>query len=852
MPVYDKVIDPELDPGGGGGWDPPGVLYVDVFSQTKTTTPGKTYVASITLGLPSSTATVYLLVNGTRITCPLTSTMTRFEVAAIATETTTKMSIQVVSTQAGLVFYANEAQFEEGLIASTYHAGTLAKQVTVDEDGVVTFAAAPAGAAAIVWSGAAVSPTVVNELSTLWGKDLLRSIAFVQSSDVVIMTHKTTPPQWLGRYSDYGWVLQGFPNYAGPFEDINTDVTKTISLSAVGTKGVDITLTAAVALFTPSDIGKPFKIEPKDGNKPWFASETGLTAGMYRSQGGRNYTLDATGGGTAGTVRPTHLSGSVSDGLLSWTYHDQGFGVAIIKSIGTGNPSTTAVATVVIPFAATAASYNWSRGAWGLDTGYPGTVAWHQQRLVMAGSTNFPNTFWTSRSGAYKDFGTSNPTTDDDGITFRLDSAQVNGITAMMSFGALVAASEGGIWAIGDKTPLTGANKSADMQGFRGAAADIPLLGAGNAVLYVQDKMNIVRDLSFEWASNTYNGNDLNSASSHLIIGHKIKEWCYQPSTCMIFAIREDGVLLTCTYQREQNIQAWSRNDTQGLFESCCCVSEGDEDPVYVSVLRGTERHIERFAGRLVTDVRDGWFLDDAIKYDGLVTDITLQITLNSSTGVYTAVGSSASTFSAGDVADQIAILEPTTRVVYRFTVSAVATGSSATVVPIGTPLAAHIGTTISEWYWARNVFYGAQHLDGKACGVLADGAYIGEVTVSSGSFTLTNPAYKVLIGLRYNCDLEPVPVNFGEQNLPKKRLVSGLSIMGDETWVFKAGRDKDHLFQMKTKVGIYDDPVIMEQGIKPMNITNSWDDKGRTFIRVDEPYPVSIQAIIPEVTIGG
>jgi hypothetical protein len=79
----------------------------------------------------------------------------------------------------------------------------------------------------------------------------------------------------------------------------------------------------------------------------------------------------------------------------------------------------------------------------------------------------------------------------------------------------------------------------------------------------------------------------------------------------------------------EQQVAAWHQHETEGAFESCCAVPEGDRDVLYVIVMRtieGVERHyVECMHDRRLTDdPGDAFFVDSGMTYAGVpVTVIT-------------------------------------------------------------------------------------------------------------------------------------------------------------------------------------------------------------------------------------
>jgi hypothetical protein len=256
---------------------------------------------------------------------------------------------------------------------------------------------------------------------------------------------------------------------------------------------------------------------------------------------------------------------------------------------------------------------------------YPQCVTYHQQRRVFAGSNNEPGTVRTTQTGYLSNLDKSVPSRDDDAITFTLAARQVNEIRHLVPLTALIALTSGGIWTIkgGDgKDAITPSSIEATMQTARGAS-HVPPLTVGSTVLYVQDKGSVVQDLGYQWESDSYSGNDLSVMAAHLFRGHEIEEWAYaEVPFSLVWAVRSDGTLLGLTYLREHQVVGWHRHDTtNGVFESVACISEGDEDAVYVIVKRtlngATKRFVERMASRVVTDQSDWFFVDCGLTYDG-------------------------------------------------------------------------------------------------------------------------------------------------------------------------------------------------------------------------------------------
>lgn len=49
-----------------------------------------------------------------------------------------------------------------------------------------------------------------------------------------------------------------------------------------------------------------------------------------------------------------------------------------------------------------------------------------------------------------------------------------------------------------------------------------------------------------------------------------------------------------------------------------------------------------------------------------------------------------------------------------------------------------------------------------------------------------------------------------------------------------------------------YNDPIPLVSGISEIRISTQWDEAGRVYIQQPDPLPLTILALIPEVTISG
>jgi len=301
-------------------------------------------------------------------------------------------------------------------------------------------------------------------------------------------------------------------------------------------------------------------------------------------------------------------------GVVSVTITNAGIGYAAAPTIAFSSGSAAATATVS-----------------DLNVGYPLVPAFCQQRLWFLGKSSAPQSFEASQPGSFYNFDIYNPITADAAISGQLVSGQLNTIRAAVPVSAgLVVLSDRQSWLIngtgGAGSPISPIEIVANPQVYNGIS-DVPPIVAGGDILYVQAKGSIVRNLDYNFYTNKYTGTDISVISSHLFYGYTVLEWAWSEEPFkLVWAVRDDGALLTLTFLKEQEFIAWTHSVTDGDFKSVCSIVEGtdyaDVDAVYFVVERTvngqTLKYVERLADRIYPNgVEDAWCVDSGLDYDG-------------------------------------------------------------------------------------------------------------------------------------------------------------------------------------------------------------------------------------------
>lgn len=517
------------------------------------------------------------------------------------------------------------------------------------------------------------------------------------------------------------------------------------------------------------------------------------------------------------------------------------------------------------------ATPNWAFGAWGGSERYPACSAYFQQRHCFAGSYGHPQTVWMSKTGNYSDFGVSSPILDDDSVTFTVASSAIDGIRSMLTMDKLALFTMGGNWVTsgGQSDAVTPGDVVAKLQNYYGSSNLAPL-GVGNAALYY-GKSGTIRDMSYEFAADSYVGNDLTVMANHLLVDKTILEWTFQQAPFpIVWMVRSDGVLLGMTYLREEKVVGWHRHDLTGTVESVCVVNECGEDHLYLEVKRtingSTVRYIECIYPR-VDDEYEACFVDAASTYDGRNTTSTT-VTI---TGTYTAGGTvtitaSAAIFTAGvsEAGDEI-VLESPAGTYFRLLLGSGTAGTTvrtATVGAVALPAALQ-STALSTWAFARRTFTGLTHLANTAVSVLAEGTYATGTVSAGGVLTLANctpvlgPAFVMTVGLPITAGLEPLRVTVpGPQGplLGEKKLISTVQLLVENSRSFYISNNSAGTFYeatVKTAEDLFTS-VTQGTGVVEVNLASTWNTNGSFYLKHTKPYPLSITALLPNVEVGG
>jgi hypothetical protein len=743
------------------------------------------------------------------------------------------------------------------------------------------------------------------EIVTPYQEDDLADLQYVQSGDVVTIVHQSYAPRELRRAGHDSWTLEEIsfePSIDRPTGITGTNPNNgstqiryavtavkedTYEESLVGagaektitgaTKANPVVITCTGHGFATNDVvrikdvggmvelnGNTYTVTVINANSFSLNGVNGTGYTTYTS-GGKAWSdyvwasVDiATAPSSAApiTVSWTAVAGAVEYNIYRTKNGVYGF-VGTVPAVAVGNPSfvddgvepdTTDTPPVYRnPF----------------ESAYPGAVAYTQQRLAFGATEDQPEKIWLSQTGNFHNFNIRSPIQDDDAVTFSVAGRQVNAVRHLFEVGRLVVLTSGGEWtADGDADGVlrpTAINLR--QQGYSGASRLAPIL-IGNSALYVQARGSVIRDLRYDLESDGYAGKDLTVFADHLFDGYSIVDWDFaQIPHSVVWAVRNDGALLGLTYIREHDVWGWHRHDTSGLFENVCVVPEGDEDAVYVVVKRmidgASKRYIERFKSRRFAEIADAFFVDSGLSYDGRNTDAGRTVTLTGGTtwtpSETLTLTCSASYFQTSDVGNEVHLTVGADTL--RCRITARASGTQVSVRAHKDVATAFRGVAISDFAMAVDQVSGLDHLEGETVSILADGNVDPQRVVESGAITLSRHYAVIHAGLPIEADIETLSMDNpnGETLTDKRKLIGEVSLMVESSRGVLIGTDENHLTEHKQRSGEgWDKPVEPATRTIKVNVSSSWDDNGRVFVRQSDPLPLTVLAIVPSGVVSG
>ena len=436
-------------------------------------------------------------------------------------------------------------------------------------------------------------------------------IRYEQFDNVLYLVHPDFPPQQLTRTDDNNWVV-GAVSFTMPSVLDAETVQSVTSITRVSTTAT-VTMGAVHGFVTGQTVRIAGAVET-DYNGDFIITVTSTTVFTYTVAGApatpatgtitAQRIIGITRSGTTATVNTGQVHGLSTGHIVAMagaveTDYNGDFQIIVLTTTTftytvAGSPSTPATGTITM-----------GRVYWG-TTGYPNCITFFEQRMILGGVFTHPQTVFGSESGVILNFVTG--TADSDPFEFVLVAA-TSRILHLAATELLVVFTydkeitvQGGV-----EKPLTPTNVQSKGRSPHGTREIVRPLVVGDDVLFVTRHGKKVRLFSdMVGIENKKKAPEISLVSAHLaklgIVGlaHQL-----EPDN-VVWMVTATGVLLSLTYDKDDNLIAWAQHTTDGLFKNVAVIPYNNEDQVWVAVERTinavTATYIEVMDSTLETD----------------------------------------------------------------------------------------------------------------------------------------------------------------------------------------------------------------------------------------------------------
>lgn len=613
------------------------------------------------------------------------------------------------------------------------------------------------------------------EISTPFSYEAARKMGFVQSADVIYLVSEEYPPYKLCRYAHDNWTLEELdfqPKVTPPagltavLHDVRTDSERNSDGSGKRNWGFAVTQVsetgeeslASVSVFVQGPENLRQTCYPK---LSWEACENATEYRIYQEKNGKY-------GYIGSSLSPSFDAKNIAPDM------------------------TDCPPQANNPFA---------------DGNYPSCVCFYQQRLVFAGSKKRPQTLWFSRTGNFESFTRSSPAKADDAMEITIAGNEVSRINWLVSLRTLLVGTGGTEWEVKNSSGvLTAEDISLVPQSYRGSS-ELPALIVGNSVLHINRTHREMRDLLYDFGTDSYTGSDHAVLAGHLFEDHAITDWAYQQSPdSIIWCVRDDGVLLGHTFLREHEVFAWHRHTTQGQFLAVCTLPSHFADEVFAV----TEREIQGNKKYFLERMENSFAAEN--------TDI-----------------------------DEDACNKENPALSFYV----------------------DCGLSWSARHQGKKLRYvgGLEHLLGREVAILANGAVcpsqtVREITYEENGATkqiigidIGYEAGDIVVGLAYTAKLKSMPLeaeNAYGSTQGKYKHIQGIGVYFKDTNYAKIGTQFLHMDEVKWRRSEKPGQAVnLQTSYVFMRVIQSYEKQNYACLMSDVPLPFTVLALFPEVGLG-
>lgn len=283
------------------------------------------------------------------------------------------------------------------------------------------------------------------------------------------------------------------------------------------------------------------------------------------------------------TITPSATTGAITLTVSSahWVADHVGVRVRVADKTCTITGFTSSLvvnATVNETLAGTGAVANWDEQVFSAVQGYPGCVCLHEQRLWLAGSTNYPSFIAASNSTAFQKFDVGTGLADES-IQYAIGSDGINEVRYMVPGRHLQIFTDIGEFypPLSSGEALTPENMSFRRQTRYGAKRVEPQ-DLDGATLFLQATGNAVREFLYEDVAQAYSSEAVSIMSPHLL-SSPVESASQRGNDTRpeqnAFFVNNDGTIAVFHTARGQDIAGWTLWSTRAGDEFVSVQSVG-------------------------------------------------------------------------------------------------------------------------------------------------------------------------------------------------------------------------------------------------------------------------------------
>lgn len=261
-----------------------------------------------------------------------------------------------------------------------------------------------------------------------------------------------------------------------------------------------------------------------------------------------------------------------------------------------------------------------------LDNKAPRAVTNFEGRRWFGGPGDAQQDVWGTKTNTSADLSYSIPLRATDRIQQRIKSRLGCTIRHLVPLGELIVLTDTTEFRITspEQDALTPDSFVARAQSYVGASGVQPEV-LGSLLLFAAARGGHLYQFGFVADGAGYLSSSICERSTHLFDGFVSWQLTAQRAPMpLLWSVRSDGLLLGCTFIPAQQVLAWHRHTTDGIFETAAAGWDNGTETTYVGTVRtingNTKRFVERMATMDPVAWADSWFVDCGLRYQGAPT----------------------------------------------------------------------------------------------------------------------------------------------------------------------------------------------------------------------------------------